>query len=33
MFAGAPPVDLGRLRADLDTYAAQDATPRAGTGA
>ncbi len=33
MFAGAPPVDLGRLRADLDSYAAQDATPRAGTGA
>jgi prevent-host-death family protein len=27
-FGGAPPVDLGRLRADLDAVADQDATPR-----
>ena len=29
-FAGAPPVDLARLRADLDAHASQDVTPRAG---
>ena len=33
MFAGAPPVDLARLRADLDTYASQDPlSPSAGSG-
>lgn len=26
-FAGEPPVDLSRLRADLDVYASQDVTP------
>ena len=29
MFAGAPPVDLGRLRDDLDALADQDPEPRA----
>ena len=33
MFAGAPPVDLERLRADLDAHATQEATPRAGSDA
>ena len=28
MFAGAPPVDLQRLRDDLDALADQDPTPR-----
>jgi prevent-host-death family protein len=32
-FAGAPPVDLGRLREDLDVLAAQDVLPTAGPGA
>jgi antitoxin (DNA-binding transcriptional repressor) of toxin-antitoxin stability system len=27
-FAGAPPVDLARLRADLDAVASQDVMPR-----
>ena len=27
-FAGAPPVDLARLRADLDAHASQDVTPQ-----
>jgi antitoxin (DNA-binding transcriptional repressor) of toxin-antitoxin stability system len=29
MFRGAPPVDLARLRTDLDRVASQDADPRA----
>jgi prevent-host-death family protein len=28
VFAGAPPVDAARLRADLDAVAGQDPTPR-----
>ena len=32
-FAGAPPVDLARLRADLDAHASQDIEPRSGPGA
>jgi prevent-host-death family protein len=32
-FAGAPPIDPVRLRADLDAYAAQDTTPQAGMDA
>ena len=32
-FAGAPPVDLAQLRADLDAHASQDVTPRAGSDA
>jgi antitoxin (DNA-binding transcriptional repressor) of toxin-antitoxin stability system len=27
-FAGAPPVDLARLRADLDAHASQEVTPQ-----
>jgi antitoxin (DNA-binding transcriptional repressor) of toxin-antitoxin stability system len=27
-FAGAPPVDLARLRVDLDAHASQDVTPQ-----
>lgn len=29
IFKGAPPVDIERLRADLDAIATQDPTPRA----
>jgi len=29
-FAGAPPLDNDRLRADLDAHASQDPTPRSG---
>ncbi|HEU5152112.1 MAG TPA: type II toxin-antitoxin system prevent-host-death family antitoxin [Iamia sp.] len=29
LFAGAPPVDLARLRDDLDAHAGQDPEPRA----
>jgi prevent-host-death family protein len=29
IFRGAPPVDLARLRADLDSIASQDGDPRA----
>jgi antitoxin (DNA-binding transcriptional repressor) of toxin-antitoxin stability system len=32
-FAGAPPVDLARLRTDLDAFAAQDMRPRTEPGA
>jgi antitoxin (DNA-binding transcriptional repressor) of toxin-antitoxin stability system len=31
-FAGAPALDLSRLRADLDALAGQDATPRTASG-
>ena len=32
-FAGAPPVDLELLRADLDAHAVQDVTPRVASDA